>query len=339
MSTKDAVLSFLERSRGKDVSGEELAASLSVSRTAVWKAVRSLREEGYPILAEKKRGYRLEEDCDILSPQSIRPFVRGTLFSDIRVYEEVESTNKTAKELAAAGAPGGIALIAERQSAGRGRLGRSFFSPAGAGIYMSVLLRPQKSAADATLITTAAAVAVCRAIKRVCGLETQIKWVNDVYLDGRKLCGILTEAGMNFETGTLDYLVVGIGINVRHSAFPPELRETAISLAERLGSQRIQRSRLIGEILNELTAATEDLEKKTFLTEYRARSFILGKEIYVLSPTSTERAEALDIDSEGRLLVRGEDGQIRALYSGEVSIRPAAGNTAPPVWPSGKEEA
>ncbi len=319
MSSKDTILRLLEENRGRYLSGNELSEQLGISRTAVWKAVRQLEEEGYTVLAVNKKGYQLAEDCDILSSQSIRPFLRRPeLYPDIQVHKLLESTNKTAKELANHGASGGTVVLAEQQSGGRGRLGRSFYSPSGAGIYMTVLLRPTEPAETTMLITSAAAVAVCRALKAVCGLEAQIKWVNDVYLDGRKLCGILTEAAVNFEDHRMDYLIIGIGINVTNGDFPPELREAAISLEEKLG-RRLPRSPLIGELLNQLSEI--DLSQKQFLEEYRARSFVLGSYVNVISPTGTERALAVNINDQGHLLIRLDDGTEKALSSGEISIR------------------
>lgn len=322
MSSKASILQFLEENRSREVSGNEIAAALGISRNAVWKVIHQLEAEGYAITAVNKKGYRLSEGCDVLSEQSIRPFIHNTSFySKIQVYKLLESTNLTAKELANAGAPAGTVVIAEQQSAGRGRLGRSFYSPAAAGIYMTVLLRPQESTETSMLITSAAGIAVCRAVQTVAKVEPQIKWVNDVYLDGRKLCGILTEASMNFEAGNLEYLVIGIGVNMTDGDFPPELRDSAISLAEKNQGEAISRSRLIGEILNELEIVTADLEKKTFLSEYRRRSFILGSEINIISPQGTERATALDIDDHGYLVVRMADGTQKSLSSGEISVR------------------
>ena len=323
MSVKKSVLQFLEEKKGTPVSGNEIAQALSVSRAAVWKAVHSLMDDGYPITSVTKKGYILDSASDMLSEQSIRPFLNDSSFyPEIQVHKVLESTNKTAKELANAGAPGGTVVIAEQQSGGRGRLGRSFCSPPGAGVYISILLRPSDSVETSMLVTSAAAVAVSRAIQKTCGLETQIKWVNDVYLDGKKLCGILTEASMNFENGALDYLVAGIGINLSSKDFPPELREIATSLKDHLGAGTPSRSCLAGAVLNEFQSVVNDLHEKSFLEEYRKRSFILGSEINIISPSgTTERSRAIDINEHGHLIVELTDGTQKALNSGEVSIR------------------
>lgn len=322
MTTKDSVLKFLEEQKGALVSGSAIASELGLTRSAVWKAIRVLEEEGYPITSVSQKGYRLEKDSDILSAQSIRPFIHNSeLYQDILVYKEVGSTNQVAKELANNGASNGTVVITEHQTAGRGRLGRSFYSPEARGIYLSTIFRLEDNVETSMLVTSAAAVATSRAIQKVTGLETQIKWVNDVYLDGKKLCGILTEASMNFESNTLDYLVIGIGINVAASDFPAELKPIITSLEEHLPGSKISRSELIGALLNELEIIISDLNDRRFLPEYRRRSFIIGSEINVISSTKSELATAIDIDDQARLIVRMADGSIHALNSGEISIR------------------
>lgn len=321
MSAKQDVLRLLESNKGSILSGNEIALSLSITRTAVWKAINSLKEGGYQIAAVNKKGYCLNEQNDILSPQSIKPYLHDADRHEMIVHKSLDSTNTLAKALANADAKSGTVVIAEQQTEGKGRLGRRFHSPNASGIYMTVIFRLKNSIEQSMLITSAAAVAVCRAIKTVCDLECQIKWVNDVYLDGKKLCGILTEASVNFEAGQLDYVVVGIGINVTANDFPEELREVATSLEEKAGGMSISRSRLIGEVLNELAIVIEDLQEKQFLQEYKTRSFILGSEINVISPTDTKRATALDFNEFGHLVVRFADGEVKTLSSGEISIR------------------
>lgn len=321
MSAKQDVLRLLESNKGSILSGNEIALSLSITRTAVWKAINSLKEGGYQIAAVNKKGYCLNEQNDILSPQSIKPYLHDADRHEMIVHKSMDSTNTMAKALANADAKSGTVVIAEQQTEGKGRLGRRFHSPNASGIYMTVIFRLKNSIEQSMLITSAAAVAVCRAIKTVCDLECQIKWVNDVYLDGKKLCGILTEASVNFEAGQLNYVVVGIGINVTTNDFPEELREVATSLEEKAEGMSISRSRLIGEVLNELAIVIEDLQEKQFLEEYKTRSFILGSEINVISPTDTKRATALDFNEFGHLVVRFADGEVKTLSSGEISIR------------------
>lgn len=323
MTTKEYVLRLLEEHKGSPLSGSQIAAKLGVSRAAVWKAVQSLLDCGYPITAANNRGYCLEATSDILSRESILPYLHNPAFyPEIRVLDSVDSTNQEAKKRAHNGAPSGTVILAEQQTAGRGRLGRSFFSPAGSGIYLSVVFRLDFSIDVSLLLTSAAAVAVCRAICSVTGLEAQIKWVNDIYLDGKKICGILTEASMNFENQQLEYLVVGIGINVRTGSFPPEVEKVATALEPHLEGRRISRSELIGAVLNELETVLKQLENQDFLEEYRERSFVLGKRISVITPQEIYPAVAQALNNQGHLIVQREDnGETAVLNTGEISIR------------------
>lgn len=318
----EAVLALLEEARGRYFSGEEMALRLSVSRAAVWKAVRALRDEGYAIAAAPNRGYALAETADILSASGIRKHLAGDAAAlRVETQERVSSTNTVLKERAAAGEPAGAVLVAGEQTTGRGRMGRGFFSPGGTGLYLSMLLRPHEAPGEAALITAAAAVAVAETVEAVSGKETGIKWVNDVYLGGKKICGILTEAGVNLESGALDYAVLGIGVNVYAPAggFPDGLADTAAAIFE---APRFDlRSRLAAEILNRVTPLCADLSARRFVPAYRRRSLVLGREIQILSGGETGRALALSVDDDCRLRVRYPDGREALLSAGEVSIR------------------
>lgn len=229
MRIQDAVLDALEKNRGEYLSGEQLASSLGVSRNAVWKAIQKLEEAGHKIRAVPKRGYTLAPESDVLTVQSVSRFLDTDMPVYLQVQTEVTSTNTLLKVQAEQGAPEGTVLIAESQTAGKGRLGRHFTSPPGTGIYFSLLLRPRCTAEKSLFITTTAAVAVCEAIEQVTGLNPQIKWVNDVYLNEKKVCGILTEASVDFENGGLNWAVLGIGINIAvpEEGFPEEIRSIA----------------------------------------------------------------------------------------------------------------
>lgn len=323
MTVKEFVLSQLEENRGIPLSGETIAKELSVSRAAVWKAVHALQEDGYRIEAVPNQGYTLCTDNDLLSAQGILPFLKTAVEThDIRVYPCVSSTNQEAKKMALDGAPQGAAVLAEEQSAGRGRLGRSFFSPRGSGLYISVILRPRTDASNAVLITTAAAVAVCRAIETVTGKQPQIKWVNDLYLGEKKICGILTEAVTNFESGVIESVVVGIGVNFkgRPEHLPEELRQKACFLYTEEAPDAT-RNRLAAEIINQLCTLCDTLETREFLPEYRRRSMILGEKIRFLRNNAWYEATAMDIDRNGGLIVERADMALETLSSGEVSIR------------------
>lgn len=237
----------------------------------------------------------------------------------IILLEETDSTNRIAKELARQGAPEGTLVTANMQSAGRGRLGRSFYSPAGSGIYTSMVLRPSLCAEQALRITSCAAVAVARAIEKVTGAFTQIKWVNDVYLNGKKVCGILTEAAFGAEGTAMEFAVLGIGVNVGTMQFPEELAEIATSLEKETG-QSIDRNKLLAEIWNEFAVLYEQIEQGTFLEESKARSMVLGKQIVVHAPEGSYEAKAVDLNEEGHLLIE-KNGIAECLYSGEISVR------------------
>lgn len=237
-------------------------------------------------------------------------------------FQEMESTNSYLKELVAAGAPEGTVVIAEKQTAGRGRLGRSFFSPEEKGIYMSVLLRPELELKRSVLITSMAAVAVANAVERVSGLHAQIKWVNDVFLNQRKVCGILTEAGFDTEKQSLAYAIVGIGVNVGAMEFPEELKNIATSVSNECGFA-VKKEKLEEEILNELNRWYPTLWNGEFLSESRERSILLGKEILVAGVNAAEGsypAKAVELDELGHLIVE-TGGRRVVLNSGEVSIR------------------
>lgn len=237
-------------------------------------------------------------------------------------FEKIDSTNRYLKELAARGAKEGTIVIANRQSAGRGRLGRSFFSPEEKGIYMSILLRPDISLERSVLITSMAAVAVAEAIEQVSGIETKIKWVNDVFLNRKKVCGILTEAGIDAEAGKLDYAVLGIGVNVGKMEFPEELQNSATSVSNECGFE-VTKEALIDGILEQLDKWYPSLADGSFLEESKKRSILLGKDILVIDetvPGGSYSAKAMDINELGNLIIE-RDGIIQVLNSGEVSIR------------------
>ena len=320
--TRDEVLDFLWKNADDYVSGEELARRLSLSRTAVWKAIGQLRDEGYEIESQPKRGYRLRSVSDVLSAEGIRRHLRhGEL--QLQVYKTISSTNTVLKGLAAEGAGEGLALIAEEQTAGRGRMGRSFYSPPESGLYLSLLLRPEMQAVDAVHLTACAAVAVAEAIEALSGREAQIKWVNDIFVGGRKVCGILTEASVDCESGMMHYVIIGIGVNthVPDGNFPEELRGIA---GAAFGSEPVPelRCRLAAEILDRLSDYAADPASPAVFEGYRRRSLVLGKEINILSPgRDPEPAVAVDLGEDYSLLVRLPDGSTRRLNSGEVSVK------------------
>lgn len=251
-----------------------------------------------------------------MTEDAIRQHLHTTVFGrELQVAAVLPSTNATARELAQDGAPEGTVVVAAAQTAGRGTRSRAFFSPQG-GVYMSILLRPRE--ADGCLITSCAAVAVARAIERLCPLKVQIKWVNDLYVGGRKLCGILTEAGFTPEGG-IDYVVLGIGVNVAAVPFPPEITAIATSLGNE--GCAVDRAALIAAILEEWEIAYATIGSGDFLAESRARSCVLGQRVTVTRGNERFTATARDINDRGHLVVETDYGETLALLSGEVSIR------------------
>lgn len=311
-TTRQALLQALSAAGGEYISGQQLAGQLGVSRAAVHKAAAALTAQGYALEAVSRRGYRLLGG-DPFCAEAVGPYP-----APVQVYDTLESSNRTAKLLALDGAPHGTLVLTAHQSAGRGRLGRVFESPSGKGVYLSVLLRPAASAQTATI---GAAVAVCRAVQELCGLELGIKWVNDLYYQGKKVCGILTEAGTDLESGRLEWLVVGIGLNLtsRPEDWPEELRPIAGSLYPG-GPAPVSRAALAGAIARELLGLCPAFD---CLDEYRARCFVPGHWVTVCTGTESYAAKAVVIDDAGRLIVQREGGRTEALCHGEVSIRPS----------------
>ena len=324
MSTKMRILELLEAHRGESISGEHLAGICGISRNAVWKAVKELQREGYHIAAVTNKGYCLCEENDMISIPGIKLLLseKGQWYADnIHIYKSLESTNKTAKEMAVAGAAHGTVIISDCQTMGRGRNSRTFFSPPG-GLYMSIVLRPEGlHFENPTSVTAFAAVSVCEAIESVTEKAPQIKWVNDIFLDGKKVCGILTEAVTDFESGGLDWVVLGIGINVsvRTEDFPRDLQATATSLYPDEKKPGV-RNKLSAEIINRLLGRKTHPSEAEIFEQYQKRLMMLGKQITVLQNQMAYRATAMDVDSAGHLIVKKENGEAVTLLSGEIRI-------------------
>ncbi len=323
MSTREKLLLLLDERRGQFVSGEEVAAKLSVSRGAIWKAVKSLQAEGYIIRAVTRKGYCLLGNTDVLSPLGIRQYLTGDAAAlPVEVYSSVISTNRVVKERLVQGATGEFAVLAEQQTEGCGRKGRTFFSPARSGLYMSVLLRPEVSIQDSVLITAAAAVAVAETLEEVSGTVTRIKWVNDIFQRGKKVAGILTEAGMSLETRGLEYAVLGIGVNVfePEGGFPAELTQAAAVFSREQEAGGL-RGKIAAGILNRLVRMCHHFDDRSFLKPYRERSLVLGQNITVLQGEENRAALALELDEHCHLRVRYENGEEAVLSSEEISVR------------------
>ena len=318
MSVKDDVLYILEMNRGDSVSGGAIATALGVSRNAVFKAVNALRAEGHDI-SSSHGGYVIPKDENSLSLPIIEKYLNDKKYN-IQLYKSVSSTNTLLKSAAENGEREWTVIIAEEQTAGRGRLGKSFVSPKKTGIYTSVLLRPDVSPDRTMYITVAAAVAVARAIEKNTGKRAEIKWVNDIYVDGKKVCGILTEASFDTVSDRISYAVVGVGINVSlpDGGFEKELENIAGAISD--VSTADLRARLIADFLVGFSAFYER-GFESAVEEYRSRQLLIGKEIEILRGGERIRSTAVGVDENCRLCVVYPDGREEKLVSGEVSTR------------------
>ncbi len=304
------------------VSGQELCEHLGVSRTAVWKAIQQLEKEGYEIEAKRNRGYRLTEGKNVFAATEIKSLLQTEQVGHNLVFLElVDSTNNEARRQAEKGAGDGTLVVALEQSAGKGRRGRSWVSARGSGVWMSLLLRPDFMPEDASMLTLIAAMAVREGIRQTAGLEGQIKWPNDVVLNGKKVCGILTE--MSTEMEWIRYVVIGIGINVNMREFPEEIRETATSLAL-CADKTIRCAELIAAV-----AGTWEYYYKKFLKtrdfsllmeEYNQMLVNVDREVKVLAPKGEYTGISRGINERGELLVETNQ-ELRTVLSGEVSVR------------------
>lgn len=319
---KAEILKMLRESQDY-VSGQQICERFQVSRTAVWKVIKQLKEEGYEVEAVRNRGYRLSSLPDILSREEIVSQI-DTVWAGQNVYyfTETDSTNIQAKRMGDQGAPHGTLAAAGQQTAGKGRRGRTWESPADQNIYMSLLLRPEIAPVKAPMLTLVMAYAAAMALRECTGLDVQIKWPNDLVINGKKICGILTE--MSTEIDYINYVVIGIGINTNIEQFPEELKQTATSLRIEAG-RSIRRSPLIAAIMRWFEKAyagfmkTEDLSG--IQKAYNELLVNCGREVRVLEPKGEWQAEALGINDGGELLVRKVDGSETAVYAGEVSVR------------------
>lgn len=328
MKLKEQVLLILMSSKGEYVSGEDISKRLYVSRNAVWKAINTLRSDGFIIDAMQNKGYLLSggesDDFTRYGLLRIRQLLRKSAAdAEITIKDTVTSTNTLLRSAAENGAPDKTVLIANEQTEGRGRRGKSFYSPADSGIYMSILLRPDFGADKAYILTAGAAVAAVRAVKKVCGIDAGIKWVNDIMLDGKKICGILTEAVTDFESGSLQYAVMGLGINISRpkGGFPSEISDIASSLYSYEVADNELKCSLAAEILNSFFDIYGHTSVERLINEYKKYSVVLGKRIKVISAGTEYFATAVDIDNDARLVVKDNEGNIHTLSSAEVSVR------------------
>lgn len=315
---------MLKSNDGHFVSGQELGNKFKISRTAIWKSIQRLRAKGYKIRAGKKKGYRLINVPDFLLPTEIQEGLKTKFIGkNIHYFKQIDSTNEQAKKFASRGAAEGTLLIAEKQTRGKGRLGRRWVSPPG-GIWMSVILKPNFSPQEAPVVTMVATVAVAEAIKEVTGVEAKIKWPNDVVIEInknriiRKVCGILTEMGA--EVDRINYLVVGIGINV-NNRLPKELSHTACSLNELAG--KVSRTLLTRRVLQKVEYYYSLMLEKgadVIIKECRRLSTILGRMIKVTTAEEVIAGKAIDIDNKGSLILQLKNKTKKEIFAGEITL-------------------
>ena len=302
-----------------------MSQQLGITRAAIWKQIKRLRETGYEIEAVTNLGYRLLSTPDALNRDEILTFLGDHPWKDtIHVLETIDSTNNLAKREAIAGAPHGSVFLADEQTGGRGRPGRSFASPRGVGVYLSVLLRPDLPPTQVGHVTAMVAVAGCNAVEQVTGLRPSIKWTNDLILGEKKLSGILTEMSVEWESGALEYLVMGIGINCNHrdEDFPEDVRSKAASLRQALGTS-IDRNQLAAALITEMHKLSLGIlsEKKQWIARYAEDCITIGRQVQIIRGEHTRLATATGLDENGALLVRYDTGETGVVFSGEVSVR------------------
>ncbi|WP_309118625.1 biotin--[acetyl-CoA-carboxylase] ligase [Paenibacillus sp.] len=323
MGANEKLLACFEETPGAYVSGERLSRELGVSRTAVWKRIRRLEEEGYVFESMPRLGYKLLRGPDKYRLDELMQRLSGTAFGkSVKLYDVVESTQNAVHEALLAGAPEGALVLAEGQSAGRGRFGRVWFSPPGKGIYASFLLKPNVPLAVAPQMTLLISVALCRAIRKETGANATIKWPNDILIDGRKVCGILVETML--EADVVKAMIAGVGItaNVRRDELPEELRDRATSLLEATGAP-VSREAIVGSFFEQLEWLYDAYRKEGFgpvRTLWEALTSTLHGRVRISTPQGVSEGVAEGITEEGALLVRDDEGRVHTMYSGDLTV-------------------
>jgi len=318
---RQKLVEILKQNREDFISGQKLSEIMKVSRTAIWKQTKELERLGYKVQAHRKLGYRLISEPDLLICEEVAPYLNTKFIGRNYIHKEsLSSTNDLAKELAYK-VPDGTVIVAEEQTKGRGRMGRSWFSEKSSCILTSLILKPQIRPEKTVALTQVAALAVVKAIEEVCSVKTKIKWPNDIILNSKKVCGILTE--MSSEIDVVNYIVIGIGINVNCTKFPDDLKEKATSLQLELGKP-VDRKKLLASLLNNLEIYYKKYEEKGFeslIPLILENSITIGKEVRAIYADREIKGQAITIDKEGKLIIRTEKGEEIALLSGEVSVR------------------
>lgn len=319
---KEEILRLLRSADGY-ISGQELCNRFGVSRTAVWKAINQLKEAGYEIEAQQNKGYRLMAAPDLMTEAEIKSLMHTDwVAKEVLYFDTIDSTNTKAQELAEKGYQSGTLVVADKQESGKGRRGRSWVSPSGTGIFMTLMIKPDINPNNASMLTLVAALAVAKAITSVTGEEALIKWPNDIVVNGKKVCGILTE--MNAQFDYINHIVVGIGINVHNESFPEEISQMASSLMIEAGGKRFHRAQIIAETMSyfeqyyDTFLKTQDLS--ALVREYDKLLVNRNKSVRVLDPKEPFDGKAMGITSKGELIVDTWESR-KLVSSGEVSVR------------------
>ena len=319
---KEEILRLLRSADGY-ISGQELCNRFGVSRTAVWKAINQLKEAGYEIEAQQNKGYRLMAAPDLMTEAEIKSLMHTEwVAKEVLYFDTIDSTNTKAQELAEKGYPSGTLVVADKQESGKGRRGRSWVSPSGTGILMTLMIKPDINPNNASMLTLVAALAVAKAITSVTGEEALIKWPNDIVVNGKKVCGILTE--MNAQFDYINHIVVGIGINVHNESFPEEISQMASSLMIEAGGKRFHRAQIIAETMSyfeqyyDTFLKTQDLS--ALVREYDELLVNRNKSVMVLDPKEPFDGKAMGITPKGELIVETWESR-KLVSSGEVSVR------------------
>ena len=319
---KEEILRLLRSADGY-ISGQELCNRFGVSRTAVWKAINQLKEAGYEIEAQQNKGYRLKAAPDLMTEAEIKSLMHTEwVAKEVLYFDTIDSTNTKAQELAEKGYPSGTLVVADKQESGKGRRGRSWVSPSGTGIFMTLMIKPDINPNNASMLTLVAALAVAKAITSVTGEKAMIKWPNDIVVNGKKVCGILTE--MNAQFDYINHIVVGIGINVHNESFPEEISQMASSLMIEAGGKRFHRAQIIAETMSyfeqyyDTFLQTQDLS--ALVREYDELLVNMNKAVRVLDPKEPFDGKAMGITPKGELIVDTWESR-KLVSSGEVSVR------------------
>lgn len=332
MSVKENVLLLLEENKNIALSGEDIASKLGCTRASVWKSIKSLQAEGYMIEAANNKGYTLKTSADILSEAYIKnKLIDANIDIKVDARKSVDSTNNVLKQLASSGYKGECVCVSEEQTAGRGRRGRSFYSPKDTGIYISFLLHPDIPISDASMLTTIAATAEAIAIENVSNLPVDIKWVNDIWMRGKKVSGILTEASTSIEDGSLEYVIVGIGINLYEpkGGFPDDIKNIAGAVFTDSTQSENLRNNIVSELIIQFMKYYKaGISNSSFLNDYKKRCFVIGRDVTLITPDheslpndSDNTVHVLGINDRCHLHVKYKDGHEEYLSGGEISIK------------------